>query len=252
VASCKESFEAIYKFFRNTPPSTTEIIPEENPVISGKVLSFAENISGEGATLEIYEVNPNTGKRLNTSPDDTFIIGPDNRWGPFQTKTAARYEFRVSTGQPGDRPLRFFKESFLRSNNNVIIRFSPPEGSVFKLVFDLFPRDNNRPINVYFNASQAMITGRDQLTMNGTNLTGPQFANPNYSTVALFMFDVNENGVSDGTPFPLVREIPALSVGDFYFPPNQDSTTTLVFNGRQIVMPFSRTQADGVCIAVFD
>lgn len=252
VASCKESFEAIYQFFRNRPPATSDIIPTENPVISGKVLSFAENISGEGATLEIYEVDSNTGKRLNSAPDAFFTIGPDNRWGPFQTKTNARYEFRVSTGRPGDRPLRFFKESFLRDNNNVIIRFSPPDGSVFKLVFDLFPRDNNRPINVYFNASQAMIIGRDQLTMNGINLTGPQFANPNYSTVALFMFDVNENGISDATPFPLVREIPALSLGDFYFPSNTDSTTTLVFNNRKIVMPYSRTQADGICIAVFD
>jgi hypothetical protein len=252
VASCRESFEAMYQFFRKRPPATLEIVPTNNPVISGKVLSFAENISGSGALLEIFEVDPNTGKRLRSAADAVFNIGEDNRWGPFPTKTDARYEFRVNTGIPGDRPLRFYKESFLRDNPNVIIRFSPPEGSVFKLLFDLFPRDNNRPINVYFNASQAMITGRDQLTMNGILLSTPQFASPNFSTVALFMFDVNENGISDGTPFPLVREIPALSVGDFFFPVQPDSSTTLILNGRKIVMPSSRTQAEGICIAVFD
>jgi hypothetical protein len=252
VASCRESFEAMYQFFRNRPPATLAILPTGNPVISGKVVSFAENISGNGATLEIYEVDLNTGNRLSSTADAVFSIGPDNRWGPFQTKTNARYEFRVSTATAGDRPLRFYKESFLRDNHNVIIRYSPPEGSVFKLLFDLFPRDNNRPINVYFNASQTMITGRDQLTMNGINLTTPLFALHTHSTVALFMFDVNGNGISDGTPFPIVRSIPALAVGDFFFPVHPDSSTALIFNGRKIVMPSSRTQTDGVCIAVFD
>jgi len=252
VASCRESFEAMYQFIRNRPPATSDILPKGNAVISGKVVSFAENISGNGATLEIYEVDPNTGNRIRSTADALFSIGPDNRWGPFQTKTNARYEFRVSTGMAGDRPLRFYKEGFPRDNNNVIIRYSPPEGSVFKLLFDLLPRDNNRPINVYFNASQTMITGRDQLTMNGINLTTPLFALPNFSTVALFMFDVNGNSISDGTPLPVLRQIPALSVGDFFFPVHPDSSTTLIFNGRKIVMPSSMTQAEGVCIAVFD
>jgi hypothetical protein len=251
VASCVETFEAMYQFFRNRKPGTLDIIPTENPVISGTVVSFGENISGDGATLEIYEVNPHTGSRLNPVPDAQYSIGPDNRWGPFQTKTGARYEFRVSTGKPGDRPFRYYREPFTRDNHHAVIRYSPPEGSVFKLAFDLIPRDDNQPINVYFNVSQAMITGKDQVSVNGMDISTPQFANPNMSTVALFMFDVNNNGRTDATPFPLLRDIPALSIGDFFFPLHPDSSTTVIFNGRKIVMPASRLQTEGVCVATF-
>jgi predicted alpha/beta hydrolase family esterase len=253
VASSIESFEAMYQFFRNRLPETTEIISQENPIVSGKVLSFGENITGEGATLEVYEVDANTGKRLNSIPDAVFSIDASNEWGPFQTKTGAYYEFRVWTERPGDRAIRFYKESFIRDNKNVIIRYSPPNGSLLKVVFDLLiPVDNDLAIVTYFNASQAVIRGRDELLMNDFVLSTALYAAANLTTVALFMFDVNDNGVSDGNPLPFIREIPALSVADFYFPVEADSTTTFVFNGRTLNVPGSRSVEEGICIAVFD
>lgn len=253
VASSIESFKAMYQFFRNRLPETMDIIPQENPIVSGKVLSFGENITGEGATLEIYEVDAANGKRLNPLPDAVFSIGASNEWGPFQTKTGANYEFRVWTDRPGDRTIRFFKESFIRDNNNVIIRYSPPNGSLLKVVFDLLiPVDNDLSIVTYFNASQAVIRGRDELLMNDFVLSTALYAAANLTTVALFMFDINNNNLSDGNPLPLIREIPALSVADFYFPIEADSTTTFVFNGRTLNVPGSRSVEEGICIAVFD
>jgi pimeloyl-ACP methyl ester carboxylesterase len=253
VASSVESFEGMYRFFRNKMPATSSVAAQANPVISGKVLSFAENISGEGATLEIFELDKETGQRLRAQADATFIIGSDNRWGPFQTSTGARYEFTVSTGKSGDRKLRFYKEPFVRENKNVIIRYSPPEGSLFKLVFDLLiPRNNDLAIKTYFNPSQATIVGRDKLFVDEIELSTPKFANPNFSTVALFLLDVNENGISDGTPIPLLREIPALSVGDVYFPVSADSISKFTFNGRTLTVPGSKSVEEGICIAVFD
>lgn len=253
VATSTESFKAMYRFFRNRLPETLNITPQENPIVSGKVLSFGENITGEGATLEIYEVDAATGKRFNQTPEAVFTIDESNTWGPFQTKTGAHYEFRVWTDRPGDRTIRFFKESFIRDNNNVIIRYSPPNGSLLKVVFDLLiPVDNDLAIVTYFNASQAVIRGRDELLMNDFVLSTALYAAANLTTVALFMFDVNNNGVSDGNPLPFIREIPALSVADFYFPIEADSTTTFVFNGRTINVPGSRSVEEGICIAVFD
>lgn len=253
VASDKQTFEAMYHFFRNIPPETTDIIPQIDPVISGKVVSFGENYSGNGATLEIYEVNPATGKRLNDVPDAVFSVDESNTWGPFQTKTGSYYEFRVWTDRPNDRTIRFFKEPFVRSNNNVIIRYSPPNGSLLNTVFNLIiPVDNDLCIKTYFNASQSVIRGRDELFMNDVRLSTAVYAAVNLSTVALFLFDVNNNGISEGSPIPFIREIPALSVADFYFPVHPDSTTTFLFNGRTLNVPGSRSVEEGICIAVFD
>ena len=74
VATCAETFTEMYQFFTNETPKTTVVIPQTNPTISGDVLSFGENISGNGATLEIYEVNPENGFRISRTPDFTFSI----------------------------------------------------------------------------------------------------------------------------------------------------------------------------------
>jgi triacylglycerol esterase/lipase EstA (alpha/beta hydrolase family) len=57
VATSEETFTEMYKFFTGEMPQTLDIIPQNDPTISGDVLSFGENLTGNGATLEIYEVN---------------------------------------------------------------------------------------------------------------------------------------------------------------------------------------------------
>src|SRR5690606_11974363 len=58
VATSTATFTAMYQFFLNKAPSTTDIIEESNPVISGKALSFGENLPAAGGTLNVYEVDP--------------------------------------------------------------------------------------------------------------------------------------------------------------------------------------------------
>lgn len=252
VATCAEAFEAMYKFFRNRAPSTTAVIPQENPQISGKVLSFGENLSGAGATLEIYELDPATGLRKGTSPDFTFTVNDKNEWGPFQSKTGAYYEFRVSTGQAGDRPVHYYREPFKRDNKTVIIRSFPPSGSLGAVFLNALPSNNNQAVSAFFGSSQAVISGRDQLNVQGIELSNPRYAAASNTTIALFMYDANNNQVTDDKPIAAFSAFPFLAGSDFYFAPEVGATTSITFNGRTLRMRNWPSADEGVSVAVFD
>lgn len=252
VATCAEAFEAMYKFFRNRPPATTEVVPQENPKISGKVLSFGENLPGAGATLQIFEVDAATGLRKKSTPDFTFTVNDKNEWGPFEAKTGAYYEFRVSTGQSGDRPVHYYREPFKRDNKTVIIRSFPPPGSFASIFLSALPSSNDQAVNAFFGSSQAMIVNRDQLNVQGLEMADFRYASVSNTTIALFMYDDNRNQVTDNKPIGAFNAFPFLKGADLFFPTNNEATTTFNFNGRILKVKNWPSADEGVSVAVFD
>jgi pimeloyl-ACP methyl ester carboxylesterase len=252
VATCKEAFEAMYKFFRNRPPQTLDVIEQNNPSISGKVLSFGENLPGEGATLEIYEVSSENGARLRSTPDFTFTVNERNEWGPFQAKTGSYYEFRVSTGASGDRPVHYYREPFKRDNKTVIIRSFPPSGSFASVFLGALPSNNNQAVNAFFGSSQACIVNRDALNVQGIELSNFRYASATNTTIAMFMYDANNNGRTDDTPIGAFQAFPFLVGVDFFFPTAEGEFTTFNFNGRKLHVKNWPSADEGVSVAVFD
>lgn len=252
VATCAEAFEAMYKFFRNRAPQTLEVIEQNNPTISGKVLSFGENLPGAGATLEIYEVSPENGLRLNANPDFTFTVNERNEWGPFQAKTGAYYEFRVSTGASGDRPVHYYREPFKRDNKTVIIRSFPPPGSFASVFLGALPSNNNQAVNAFFGSSQACIVNRDALNVQNIELSNFRYASATNTTIAMFLYDANNNGQTDDTPIGAFQAFPFLVGVDFFFPTTEGEFTTFNFNGRKINVKNWPSADEGVSVAVFD
>lgn len=193
VATSEETFTEMYKFFTGEMPQTLDIIPQNDPTISGDVLSFGENLTGNGATLEIYEVNTASGIRKNATPDFTFSIKEDNKWGPIQVKSNTNYEFKVFTGKNGDRPVHYYREAFTRDNKNVLVRFYPPSGSLAAIFLAGLPNSEDQSAMAFFSASQAIIVDRDELNVNDNILTNSQLASAANTTIAMFMYDDNKN-----------------------------------------------------------
>jgi len=98
VATNMASFQAIYTFFNDeTELQTTDIIPEENPTISGKALSLGENIPLTGASVEIYATDATTGFRISETPDASFTTNSNGEWGPYEAQSGTTYEFFVKS-----------------------------------------------------------------------------------------------------------------------------------------------------------
>lgn len=252
VATSAETFTAMYKFFLGKDPATTNIIETANPVISGKALSFGENLPAAGGTLNVYEVDPATGFRLNASPDFSFIVDENNQWGPFTAKSGAHYEFTIQTGKAGDRLVHYYREPFKRDNKFVIIRSYAPEGGLAAAFLTALPSDNNQAVIAFFGSSQAAVADRDEFTVNGVNLSTNAFTSASNTTIALFMYDGNNNAITDAKPTPDFNAFPFLKGADFFFPTATPAFSSVTFKGRTLNIPHWKSKDEGVSVAVFD
>jgi dienelactone hydrolase len=252
VATCAEAFEGMYKFFNdNEAPQTTMILPQTNIELCGKVVTLGENEAREGAEVNIYEVNPETGFRISDSPNFTVTANATGDWGPIQVTKGANYEFEINTKVSGDRVIYYYREGFERSNPYVYLRTLPPPGSFVSFIFNDIPSSENQSALTVFTANQGITAGRDDLYINGIELSTPAFCDADNNTIALFMYDGNNNQQTDLTSQGLFGQFPFLSSADVYFPTSPEETITCEFNGKYLMVP-NRKSSDGIIIAVFD
>jgi pimeloyl-ACP methyl ester carboxylesterase len=124
VAFHEKAFAATWDFIIGSPPATTKILPESAPVLNGKVSGMARgvptNLPVEGATVEIWETNPQTGTRLRGEPLHRKVTGADGYWGPFNASPTASYEFVLTV--PGQTITHIYRSPFPRSSAHVHLR----------------------------------------------------------------------------------------------------------------------------------
>ncbi len=101
------AFEAMYRFITGEGPRTVEIAPMTDIVLNGKVFglgldpadpssgNFVNNLPAVGATVQVFEVDPGTGERVGEAVHRKRV-GRDGRWGPFDARPDASYEFEVT------------------------------------------------------------------------------------------------------------------------------------------------------------
>ena len=212
IASCEESFIELFKFFNDGKIPATLIPESENVVISGKLVSFIENNVSANNRIEIYEVNATNAERLTAAPSATLFTDAKGYYKNFNAKKNTYYEFQVSTGKPGDRPIHFYFEPFRTSNHMVYLRTFPP-------------------------------------TINGNNCVNTTFAAKELNTLAYFMFDNNRNSVSDYTSVPLFTGVQSFKGMDFSLPANGFSTYD--FNGRTLHTYNWPSASKGLSVAMF-
>jgi pimeloyl-ACP methyl ester carboxylesterase len=120
------ALKAIYSFITGKDPATLEILPEPLPILNGMVSGFANgaptNLPLEGATVEIFEVDPASGKRLGEAVHRR-TPSADGLWGPFPAKPTAYYEFVVNA--PGYPITHTYRTPFPRSSVYIHLRLRP-------------------------------------------------------------------------------------------------------------------------------
>lgn len=252
VATSAESFRAIYKFFNNAEePQTLAIVEEAVPCVSGKVLTFGENSPVNGAAVSVYEVNAVTGERVLGSPDTTLIANAGGFWGPIPVKLNSYYEFEVTTPTAGDRVVHYYREPFTRTVSLVYLRTLPPAGSLAGLILASLPKDDDQAVLAVFSSSQAVIEGRDELTVNNFDLATNQYAPASETAIAFFLYD-NGDSQTSGNSIATFNAFPFLAGVDLFFPTNPAGTITLELNGRTMNVWSWKSETEGIVVPVFD
>ncbi len=120
------AFKAMYNFIAGKDPATLEISPEPQLILNGMVSGFANgaptNLPLAGASVEIYEVDPASGKRLGEAVHRRATAA-DGAWGSFSAKPAAYYEFVVNA--PGYPITHLYRTPFPRSSVYIHLRLRP-------------------------------------------------------------------------------------------------------------------------------
>lgn len=216
VASSAESFAEMFEFLTGDAPATTDIVREVGAIqISGRAVTFPDNVGQAGATVEVWRVRPRTGERWGKGPRAVLTAAVDGSFS-FTGRQKNFYEFVVKAGSA--LPLHYFYERFPRSDHLVRLNAAPA-------LEPFFPQSSTKMglaairYKEYWGDRGAE---NDVLSIDGTNVINPVTAPSGAvgaASVAFFVFDVGTDGVShvDQIPVPF-GPVPFLTGADLSIP----------------------------------
>jgi hypothetical protein len=189
AATSPESFAYMFKFFTGQDPISTSVLPDRDGRINlaGRAVYFPANVGVAGATVEIYEVNADTGARKHHHPMETFAIDATGNFGPFKAKAGDSYEFNIArTG--GNH--HFYIEPRIRSDYFIRLNTSPVGGGLGALMTRNPDQTNlviTRNREWFGNQSDGY---NDILAIDGINIVNAINAPLTHYTVAYFVYDL--------------------------------------------------------------
>ena len=129
VAYHPRAFAEIFAFIAGRAPDRLAVVPEARPLLDGLVTGTPggaqNNRPVEGATVEVFRTDPETGARLGEAPLHRRVTGADGRWGPVAVAPDWTLEFVLA--QPEGAPTtHIYRLPFPRSSAVVHLRAARP------------------------------------------------------------------------------------------------------------------------------
>ncbi|HEY8524586.1 MAG TPA: alpha/beta fold hydrolase [Acidimicrobiales bacterium] len=127
VATSKESFVRQYEFLVGEEPEVVDIVPQRQPVeLAGRAVNFPANTGREGAHLDVWEIDAETGARVGDEPHASFDLDADGSFGPFTVEHGAHYEWVLSAPDT-DVQHHLYLQPYPRSSYLVRLLSSGPD-----------------------------------------------------------------------------------------------------------------------------
>jgi pimeloyl-ACP methyl ester carboxylesterase len=257
-ATSADAFFEMFQFFRGEAPETTEVVPDPpgNVRISGQVNFFPSNVGIAGAFLEIWQVDPATGRRAKKKPEAAYLIDATGDWGPVKVHGFKYYEFAVT--RENETGVNFFYEPFLRTDQ--LIRLNIATG--LAPFIDSGPNHTALTVVRQREFCGDLGAGSDVLEIAGTNVintTTASCATIAAGSAAVFAFDDGSDGVSNVTsvPFPF-GPLAFLTAADLFIPtapPGVVSVVTVPRGGgaaRTVNVPNLPSSDSRVVVNLYD
>jgi pimeloyl-ACP methyl ester carboxylesterase len=221
TVSAAPTFAAAYEFLTGKKPRTTEVLPQGRITLAGRASLFVTNAGVNGATLNVYRVDPMTGRRLGSRPVATQALSGDGSWGPIRAHGAATYEFALSYG---DQVHHQYFQPFRRTDHWIRLITSYP-GTGLDLAME--KSDKYASIVVLRNKEWWGDQGAagDTLTINGTGVLNASTSPRSKRAIGLFAYDAGSDGVSHPeAALPQFAALPFISGFDLSMPGTDPAT----------------------------
>lgn len=239
TATSAESFYHIYSFLTGKKPRTTAVKPSRKPFLSiaGRAVLFPFNTGVDGARVDVYEVDGQTGQRIRNFPKASFEIDDSGEWGPFYGWKGAYYEFViVREGQDH----HVYKQPFLRDDHFVRLLTSPVGGGVSANV-DVSDQQTNLIISRDKEFWGERPLGNDILAINGVSVINESNSPFSNRTTAMYFHDQGSDQQSDlSQPIPYFHNLPFITGNDLFIPSSEQADDsvriTLISRGENGTM----------------
>jgi pimeloyl-ACP methyl ester carboxylesterase len=261
VATSPQSFEAIYAFLYDRVPQDEAIYLESmthskpSVQITGKALTLGENLPEANTRIDLWSLDEENGQRVDLTHELT--LNETGAFGPLSLNVGQSYEISTRpdlseaalAGEATPPAVRYFRPALRYDDSLVYLRTFPSPGTLTSLILNPIPLVETQSVLVIFNSSQTFLEGRDELTLNGDSILTPDNASAENTTIALFVFDINQDGQTGGT-LPLFENFPFLAAIDYPLTPDPEGYFHIIYEGQEIKVP-AIPSSDGVLIAVF-
>jgi|HubBroStandDraft_6_1064221.scaffolds.fasta_scaffold48495_2 pimeloyl-ACP methyl ester carboxylesterase len=253
AATSTESFERVFSFFNNgKAPKSLDVRPQEPIAVGGFAKIFGPNAPLNSATLEIYEVAADSGRRMHDRADAKFTVRNDGSWGPFRAKPGQHYEFCL-TAPGAKRPVHYYREPYERTDLLVYLKTrDPKDAATVRLEKALNISDESSTI-VVSQLNGAIVAGRDSLKVNELEIATEKIAPEGGTKVGFYLFDANQNKKTDATlPEGSMWNMPFITAADVYVPTAKPETITFAFNGHVLHAPNWKGASEGQIFVTFN
>lgn len=232
VVNSPESFVEMFEFLAGEEPATEHVVAstEDEIEIAGRVPLFPENVGAAGATLELWEVEPETGAPVADEPEYATELEGDANWGPVSVDPDKLYAFAI-VRDTGTHFIHY--QQFVRSDYWLRLLTSEPGG-----LADSFweTSDDHANIVVFRNKEQWGDQGdaSDSLEINGESILNEVTSPRSNRTLGIFVHDAGVDRQSDLTEPADPIGLPFLAGVDLFMPAASppDGTISVVSEPR--------------------
>ncbi|MEY4513364.1 MAG: hypothetical protein RLZZ450_5486 [Pseudomonadota bacterium] len=261
VASSTESFVEIYKFLNDGKEPKYKTVQCSSPItVEGKARTFGENAALPGAKVEVYELGASPRER--GAPVQSYTLGADAKFGPFEAKPGVAYEFKLvpPAGDTTRRTGRAYLAPFVRSDRLLRFNFETKD-PVASATSAQVNRDPSFAVIIPRSRQKAFLAERDSLTVDGfevlsraTTLTAAPATGMVRSvvTVAYYLYDrslTSAIGPGDGkTTGESIIKGTFVNSADVFIPTATPKFVEVKFGGRSIKVPNWPSATEGASV----
>lgn len=253
VATSDSSVKAMYDFLIRWPPrfvTTAKRLID----VGGRVVSMGENKAQATSMITLIPdaVTPARKSKQKKAEQLPIPLATDSngRWS-FKNLNAG-LGFLLKVDNQVSRKLYYYFPGFSRDQYLLYLRTFPSGNNMIGNLFKILPAKTDQTTLVIYSSNKAIISGRNQLEVNGITLSTPEFCSPDQTSISFFLFD-DGNEKTDlkplggmGTGFPFLRMI------DFYLKAGTNARPIEIkYNGKIIRTP-AIPSSDGVLVVVLD
>ena len=138
--------------------------------------------------------------------------------------------------EPSAPKVRYYTPVLQQDQTHLYLRTFPGEGTLASILVRQLPQNESQTSLVLFNAHRAFLADEDQLSLDGNLILNQEVASAEDTAIALFIFDINEDGETDGR-LPLFEGFPFLSAVDYPIQPQDTGSLNINYNGLELNVP---------------